>query len=406
MKIAIASSGLGHITRGIEAWAHDLAHALRQRGEDVILCKGASSPNSEFERTIPCIRRTANWLKHLPKRGLWRIGLGSPYEVEATTFALNLLPVLRRERIDILHVQDPLIALIVQKAHSLKLVQTRAILGHGTNEPVSFLNRIDFLQHLAPHNRDQAAAAGADKRTWTTIPNFVDTDIFHPGGNDAMREKLGIPRDAVVLLSVAAIKRDHKRIDHLIREFAALLKNNPESRAHLVVAGGAESDTEELLALGRQQIGDRFHALVRFPREQIPDLYRCADLFALCSLREMMPIALIEATASGLPCLVHRHPSVQWIVGDGGQSVDMSSSGALAHAIRQFIDDAPLRARLGLQARSHCLGKFGKDHVVNQILNYYRFVLAVGAAGASVNPTAINAPLSADRCKPAVSLGK
>ncbi|HEX8524893.1 MAG TPA: glycosyltransferase family 4 protein [Tepidisphaeraceae bacterium] len=405
MKIAVASCGLGHVTRGIEAWAFDLAYALRERGEDVILCKGAGEAESEIERVVSCVKRSAGWVKKLPKRGLWRVGLGSAYEVEATTFALNLIRVLRREKIDILHVQDPLVALVVQRARNLKLVRTRAILGHGTNESLAFLNKIDFLQHLAPYHQEQVASQGVSKPTWTAIPNFIDTDAFHPGRGDAMRDELNIPRDATVVLSVAAIKRGHKRIDHLIEEFAKLVRRSAQTPAHLVIAGGHESDTQELLALGRAKIGDKFTALVRFPREEIAELYRCADLFVLCSIREMMPIALIEATASGLPCLVNDHPTLSWIIGDGGRTIDMNASGALADAMQQLVSDRELRRSLGGNAREHCLAHFSKDHVVSEILNYYRTVLAVGVAeaGAKVVP-AIGGPLPADCCESAVPL--
>jgi hypothetical protein len=40
MRIAIASSGLGHVQRGIEAWARSLAEMLHARGEDVVLYHG------------------------------------------------------------------------------------------------------------------------------------------------------------------------------------------------------------------------------------------------------------------------------------------------------------------------------------------------------------------------------
>ena len=403
MKIAIASSGLGHVSRGIEAWAHDLAYALRERGEDVILCKGSGPAESDFERTIPCIRRTGSWLNRLPRRGLWRIGLGSPYEVEATTFALNLLRVLRREHIDILHVQDPLIARSVQRARARRIVPTRAILGHGTNESLDFLNKITFVQHLAPYHQEQATRSGANKPTWTAIPNFIDTDTFHPGRNDAMRDELSIPRDAVVVLSVAAIKREHKRIDHLIREFAAISESSPDLPAYLLVAGGAESDTEELVQLGRRRIGDKFQALVRFPRQRIADLYRASDIFVLCSLREMMPIALLEATASGLPCIINQHPSVEWIVGNGGRSINMVAPGALAGTLLQFIEHRDQRVNLGGLARRHCLEHFSKDRVVTQILDYYRFVLDVGAS-AGVTMSAASGSPHASRCEPALSL--
>jgi hypothetical protein len=40
LKIAVVSSGLGHVARGIETWADDLAAALYKRGVDVTLFKG------------------------------------------------------------------------------------------------------------------------------------------------------------------------------------------------------------------------------------------------------------------------------------------------------------------------------------------------------------------------------
>src|SRR5438270_747300 len=119
MNIAIASSGLGHVARGVEAWAADLGRALAERGESVLLAK----------------------------------------------------------------------------------------------------------------------AAGCWKPTWTTIPNFTDTDVYSPGDGAALRGELGIPPDALVVLSVAAIKRSHKRVDHLLREFAALRAARPELPVWLVVAG-------------------------------------------------------------------------------------------------------------------------------------------------------------------------
>src|SRR5207248_2949198 len=122
---------------------------------------------------------------------------------ESTTFALNLLPLLRREEIDILHVQDPLVALIVQRANWLRLVRTRAILGHGTNEAMRFLKKIRYLQHLSPFSMQQIADAGLSRPTWTTIPNFIDADTFSPGRSPTMRDELGIPQDAVVVLTAA-----------------------------------------------------------------------------------------------------------------------------------------------------------------------------------------------------------
>ena len=56
-KIAVASSGLGHVTRGIEAWASDLAAALAVRGDDVTLYKGGGRPEASYEQVLPCWQR-------------------------------------------------------------------------------------------------------------------------------------------------------------------------------------------------------------------------------------------------------------------------------------------------------------------------------------------------------------
>ncbi len=379
MRIAIASSGLGHVARGIEAWAADLGRTLFERGHSLVLCKGGGFALAPYERVLPCWQRLAPKTQRLAKwtrRGLWRLRLGSVYDLEQTTFAWPLLKLLRREAIDVVHVQDPTVALYVQHARRLGLVKCRTILGHGTEEPLEFLRKVTYLQHLMPYHLEAARNAGVWKPTWTAIPNFIDTDTFFPGRCDALRTELGIPPDGLVVLCAAAIRREHKRIDYLLDEFARLRTLAPNLPAWLVLAGGREHDTDELVAYGHRLLGDRLRTLVNFPRERMPDLYRSVDLFALTSMMEMMPIALIEATATGLPCLVNNHPVLEWIVGPGGEPITMSQPGALARSLHSWLGDAPRRRKCGALARQHCVENFSRDQVVDQILEYYRFVLS------------------------------
>jgi glycosyltransferase involved in cell wall biosynthesis len=369
---------LGHITRGIEAWASDLGRALRERGESVLLFKGGGSAEADFERVVPCWQRRSPRTERLVpflRRGFWRLGIGSSYGLEQTSFTIGLLRHLRRGAIDLLHVQDPHIALLVQRARRLGVVPTRCILAHGTNEPPEFLAKITYLQHLAPHHLEHARASGLWKPTWTAIPNFIDTGLYRPGHGRSIRAELEIPERGLVVLTVAAIKRDHKRIDYLLDEFAHLLGAEPGLPLWLVVAGGRDADTDDLVRRGRAMLGDRVRFLVNHPRERMPELYRAADVFAMCSLREMMPIALIEATASGLPCLIHRYPVGEWIVGPGGQAIDMSAPGSLAWALARWLCEPGLYLRVGSEAREHCLGHFSKNRVIDQILDYYHFVV-------------------------------
>ena len=65
------------------------------------------------------------------------------------------------------------------------------------------------------------------------IPNFVDTAELRPvASRDEqrnLRAKHGLPTNGIIVGSSAALKRDHKRVDHLIREFAAAWQACPAS---------------------------------------------------------------------------------------------------------------------------------------------------------------------------------
>jgi glycosyltransferase involved in cell wall biosynthesis len=108
----------------------------------------------------------------------------------------------------------------------------------------------------------------------------------------------------------------------------------------------------------------------------MPQLYRMADVFVLCSLREMMPVALLEATASGLPCVTHQHPILEWMSGPGGVAINMAERGALAEALAQLVSNNEQQRQLGERAHQYCVAQFSHTPVVNQILEYYRFVVA------------------------------
>lgn len=408
-RICVASSGLGHVTRGIETWAAELGKALADRGEAVIVCKGAGEAKMPYERVVPCWTReslkTQRVVRWMPRRFFWRLGLTDGYSIEQATFAWNLIKVLRQERIDILHVQDPMVAWKTQRAARLGIVRTKTILAHGTDEPLEFLQRINYLQHGAPWHLEEARAVGVWKDTWTALPNFVDAEKFRGGRGSGLgshgectglnsggaaecegigeweniRSELGIASEAVVVLSAAAIKRRHKRVDYVVREMAAIVARRPELPVYLVVAGGWEKETDEVIAEGQRLLGERVRFLVRFPRERMPALYRMADVFTLGSLKEMMPNALLEATASGLPCVVNRHPVMEWMIGPGGRAIAMDRTGELAATLERLACDIAERIRLGQLAREHCVKNFGKDAVVDRILEYYRQVLANGA---------------------------
>ena len=178
MKIAIASSGLGHVTRGIETWALDTAAALveygsqesggrsRETGPELsvtLFCAAelqSPVPRGLSVVVLPCLKRgdwQARWLVRLAPGFTWRWGWKSGYDLEQKSFWRKLWPILRDEGFDILHVQDPLLADRCRRYRMAGKLKTREILAHGTEESPKFVAQFEFVQHLAPWHMKQVS---------------------------------------------------------------------------------------------------------------------------------------------------------------------------------------------------------------------------------------------------------
>jgi 1,2-diacylglycerol 3-alpha-glucosyltransferase len=417
MKIAIASSGLGHVARGIETWALDTATALAARGVDVTLfggdsgewrvASGAGEDRALRAVALPGMKRTDRQAAFLTKTlpgFTWHWGLKDTYGLEQFCFWRRLKPQLRAGQFDILHVQDPMLAFWCRRARRGGQVRAKEILAHGTEESLEFLRQFDYVQHLAPWHLEISECGlvhrspgegglpnaergrAATRPFWTVAPNFVDTEVFRPSATEdekrECRRALGIPEDAIVVGTAAAVKKHHKRIDHLLREFAAFLSAHRHSNTgpvpYLVIAGSRQQETDELIALARDVAGERTRILLDLPRERMPGFYRALDVFVLTSLFEMMPIAVLEALASGIPVIANDHPVLRWMIGvdqaPGGKTVDMATEGALAECL------AGTRPgwceRCGTSARRRAMSMFSRDVVVDAYEAYYRRVSA------------------------------
>jgi glycosyltransferase involved in cell wall biosynthesis len=383
LKIAIASSGLAHIRRGVETWAQDLGAALRRRGVDATTFQGSASPTGPSGTVIPCWKRNgakAERLVQLLKPvGGWRLGFGTGYGVEQSTFALNLWPRIARHY-DILHVQDPQLAQIFEYLHRAKLSRPRVILAHGTEEPADFLRKFAYLQHLAPSYLDEWELHRPSRQQVFAIPNFVDIDRFHPAASAdakaAARAAAGLPQNGLIFLCVAALKSTHKRIDYLIREFSAWRKaqgHTDRRDAVLVLVGAREPETEAIQRVAAEMDPEAIVIQVNASRDTVLNLLQAADVFAIASLHEMMPIAVLEALASGLPVACNDDPVLRWMVGDGGVLADISQPGAMAPQF-SALADPQLRSRMSAAARSRAVALFSESAVVDQILAMYRQV--------------------------------
>jgi len=117
------------------------------------------------------------------------------------------------------------------------------------------------------------------------------------------------------------------------------------------------------------------HQRVRFlgARGDVADLLRAADLFVLSSVTEGLPMAVLEAMATGLPVVATDVGGNREVVVDGqtGCLVPPRSPQALAWAICGCLRD-PVRAwEMGQNGRQRVEGQFDLDSVARQYLQLY-----------------------------------
>ncbi len=174
------------------------------------------------------------------------------------------------------------------------------------------------------------------------MPNGVDTEAFSPGVDETgLRDRLGIPDDAVVAAFVATLDRAHhfKRLDVAI----AALARTRNRDVHLLVAGGGELLDGFRAQAATAGVGGRVHFLDRVPHGELPSVLRASDIFVLTTEPpESFGIVLIEAMACGLPAVATDYPGVRAVVDEAtGILIGAGDSGAAAEALDRLVDAGP-----------------------------------------------------------------
>jgi glycosyltransferase involved in cell wall biosynthesis len=177
----------------------------------------------------------------------------------------------------------------------------------------------------------------ASKLACVPNPLFLPAEAS-PGGADRPR-----------IITVGRLKRQ-KAHDILLSAFARVNRAAPAWRLGIIGVGPLESELRQTAV--RLGIGEHvdWHGQVREPARH----YQQAAIFVLPSRYEGVPNALIEAMSFGLPVVVSdASPGpLEFVTHETtGLVVPVDNAQALAQAIQRLIDDAPLRRRLGENAR-------------------------------------------------------
>lgn len=155
---------------------------------------------------------------------------------------------------------------------------------------------------VADSIKRHVVSLGAESAKITVVGNGVDTGKFFPVDRVKVRQELGIPAEAEVLVSVGGLV-DRKGYHRVIEVLPDLVKEFPELIFLIVGGACAEGNNRQFLEEKTKELGLEEH--VRFlgalPSEQLKKPLSAADVFVLATANEGWANVFLEAMACGLP---------------------------------------------------------------------------------------------------------
>lgn len=209
-----------------------------------------------------------------------------------------------------------------------------------------FLKRFDFVAAVSEDVKKQLLEAGVDPGKVLAISNGISVGKFIMKGNarERTRSELGIPLDATVIGTVGRLSGE-KGYGFLLEAAKQLFDAGKDCRILFVGDGELKESLEALSG----DFGIRERVVFAGKRSDIPEVLSAVDVFALSSLTEGQPMALLEAMAAGRPSVATSVGDVPKILrgGEAGVLVPPSDSASLAMGLKRLLEDKALSAAFG-----------------------------------------------------------
>jgi len=310
-------------------------------------------------------------------------------------FTASIGELLATTRFDVLHTHDPI------GGNALANLQERGLI-EGFVRTVHHLEVFADVQLMRWQARGFRAARQVFcvSRLWqnllatkhgvraAAVCNGVQRGRFSPErqpGDASLAQRLGVCTGAPVVLALGGVE-ERKNTLRLLQAFVLLRASQPD--AQLVVAGGAS-------LLDHAQYGRDFAALAQasdlpigpgapvvltgaLPDDDIPALYRLADVVAMPSLNEGFGLVTLEALASGVPIVVSRiAPFTEYLRDGDCHWADPLKSASIAQALQAALAS---RSPARIAASAARLGKtFSWAASATRHVQLYREGLSQGA---------------------------
>ena len=194
-----------------------------------------------------------------------------------------------------------------------------------------------------------------------------------PARRAEARRRLGLPADARIIGTAARLDSQKAPLD-MVEAVAGI------DRSNVMMAwigdGHLRDETQQLIE--RHGIGDRFVLLGE--RSNVPELLPAFDVFAMSSLYEGLPCAVVEAMSAGVPVAATAVNSVPEIVISGrtGLLARPGDPATLSRALAYLLDHPDEGQRMAAAAREHIGDRFRPEVLARDMTESYEVALRAG----------------------------
>jgi glycosyltransferase involved in cell wall biosynthesis len=342
-------------TGGLERVAAILAAGIAPHVERIVVCYGKPGLREE----------------PLRKAGieLVRIERPRPNPRVLARSVGDLARVLAREHPDVVHAHNP--------AAGVAAWLARAAARRGDAAIVTSFHGVHFgsavVTRLAMRSADAAIGVGPTSTRSLGLPpgravtvlNAVEDAAVRPAPE--VRRELGAG-DGELVVNVGRYV-DLKNQALLLDALARIAPRRPQLRAVLIGEGPLRSELEARV----ERLGLNGRVTISGPRPDAVDVIAAADVFALSSDSEALPLTLLEAMTYSRPIVTTAVGSIPDTVADGDSAlvVPPGDVDAFAAALERLLEERELAARLGANARATVQRHHSVERMVERTLAVY-----------------------------------
>lgn len=352
--------------------------------------------------TVIAVSKDLGNLKKINAKGIKTYSLPMTRQINPLAIMVAIVKVYRlikKERIDILHVHTPIASFIGRIAATLARVRIKIYTVHGFttgNRFFMFIEKVlaksctDYI--LTVNSEDHQLA---DEQNFLTSGNIINiqsvginTDQFNPDlfssvERKQQRKELCIYEEAQVIGYVGRIVAEKGVLDLL----AAYLKIRQNRKLKLLLIGPWDWGERDNKTIAKVKEIIHEHNLEQEvyllgEREDIPQLLSIIDIFVLPSYREGMPVSLLEAMAMEIPVIATNIRGCREEVDStSGFLYEPKDVDSLAKQLTYLLDNQEIAKQMGKHGRERVVEHFSEQQVLERQMKVYCEIIKTNELG-------------------------